>query len=190
MIRRPAASSLQSPSNIWADYREFCDTILRMSVVQSVMRGWPVAIELAETMPGPPEAVWSLITDWENQGDWQLEGRDFVVKSAAREGVGVTAEATVSIGGITTRDEVEVVAWEPDKLLAIEHKGWVSGRGELHLTPLGSDRTHVFWLETLYPPLGIAGAVGLMVFRPLMSRIFKRDLRVLQGLVRAATRPP
>ncbi|CAN5660139.1 hypothetical protein BH20ACT23_BH20ACT23_29640 [soil metagenome] len=162
-----------------------------MGVMRSVMRGWPVAIELAETMPGPPEVVWSLITDWENQGDWQLEARDFVVKSPEREGVGVTAEATVSIGGITTRDEVEVVAWEPHKLLAIEHKGWVSGRGELHLTPLRSptrpDRTHVFWVETLHPPLGSAGAVGLMVFRPLMSRIFKRDLRVLQGLVRAAT---
>ncbi|MGH2774941.1 MAG: SRPBCC family protein [Actinomycetota bacterium] len=157
-----------------------------MSVVQSVKRGWPVAIELAETMPGTPEVVWSLITDWENQGDWQLEASDFVVKSPEREGVGVRAEATVSIGGITTRDEVVVVAWEPNKLLAIEHRGWVSGRGELYLTALGSDRTHVFWVERLYPPLGIAGAIGLVVFRPLMSRIFKRDLRVLQGLVRAA----
>jgi len=158
-----------------------------MSVVRSITRGWPVTIELAETMPGPPEVVWHLITDWENQGDWQLEARDFVVTSVEREGVGVTAEATVSIGGITTRDVAEVVAWEPNKLLGIEHKGWVSGKGELHLTALGSDRTHVFWVETLYPPLGIAGAVGLTVFRPLMSRIFKRDLRVLQGLVRAAT---
>lgn len=158
-----------------------------MNLVQSVKSGWPVAIELAETMPGPPEVVWRLVTDWENQGDWQLEARDFVVTSTEREGVGVTAEATVSIGGITTRDVAEVVAWEPGKLLGIEHKGWVSGRGELRLTALGSNRTHVFWVETLYPPLGIAGAVGLMAFRPLMSRIFKRDLRVLQGLVRAAT---
>ena len=162
-----------------------------MSVLASVTKGWPVTIELAETMPGPPEVVWRLITDWENQGDWQLEARDFVVKSAAREGVGVTAEATVSIGGITTRDEVVVVAWEKNELLAIEHKGWVAGRGELHLTPIGSPtppgRTYVFWVETLYPPLGIAGAVGLTAFKPLLRRTFKRDLRVLQGLVRAAT---
>ena len=158
-----------------------------MSFLQRIRNGWPVAIELAETMPGPPEVVWRLITDWENQGDWQLEARDFVVTSTGREGAGVTAEATVSIGGITTRDVAEVVAWEPNKLLGIEHKGWVSGQGELHLTALGSDRTHVFWVERLAPPLGVAGAVGLMAFRPLMSRIFKRDLRVLQGLVRAAT---
>jgi Polyketide cyclase / dehydrase and lipid transport len=162
-----------------------------MSVVQTVTRGWPVVIELAATMPGPPDVVWRLVTDWETQGDWQLEARDFVVTSTEREGVGVTAEATVSIGGITTRDVAEVVAWEPEKLLGIEHRGWVSGQGELHLTPLRSstrpDRTHVYWVERLFPPLGIAGAVGLTAFKPLMSRTFQRDLRVLQGLVRAST---
>jgi len=159
--------------------------------MQRIKSGWPVSVELVETMPGPPEVVWHLITDWENQGDWQLEARDFVVKSAAREGVGVVAEATVSIGGITTRDAIEVVAWEPNKHLAIEHKGWVSGRGDIRLTPLGSgahpDRTHVYWIETLNPPLAFAGAIGLTAFKPLMTRTFKRDLRVLQGLVRAAT---
>jgi hypothetical protein len=45
----------------------------------------------------------------------------------------------------------------------------------------------VYWAETLYPPLGVAGALGITAFKPLMTRIFKRDLRVLQGLVRAAT---
>jgi hypothetical protein len=165
-----------------------------MSLGQRIKSGWPVATELVETMPGPPEVVWRLITDWENQGDWQLEARDFVVTSAAREGVGVIAEATVSIGGITTRDAVEVVAWTPNEHLAIEHKGWVSGRGDIRLTPLASgahpERTHVLWIETLYPPLGLAGAVGLTAFKPLMTRTFKRDLRVLQGLVRAATQGP
>ncbi|MGH2752124.1 MAG: SRPBCC family protein [Actinomycetota bacterium] len=166
------------------------ESILMMRVTEVLRKGWPVVVELAETMPGPPDTVWRLITDWENQSDWMLEATDFVVTSPHREGPGVTAEATIRIGGITTRDSVEVVAWEPEKLLGIEHGGWVSGRGEIHLTPLGSDRTHVFWIETLYPPLGVAGALGLAAFKPLMARIFKRDLRVLQGLVRAASKTP
>ena len=33
----------------------------------------------------------------------------------------------------------------------------------------------------------ILGAIGLTLFKPLMARIFDRDLRVLQSLVRAAT---
>lgn len=158
-----------------------------MRVPDVVTRGWPVTIELSETLPGPIQVAWELITDWENLGDWQLEARDFTVLSEQREGVGVEAEATVRIAGITTRDKVRITGWEPPKRLAIEHQGWVSGAGEMHLTPLGNARTHLFWREELTPPLGVLGAVGLTGFKPLMSRIFARDLRVLAALVRART---
>ena len=150
-----------------------------------VTKGWPVVVENAMTMPGPPSVVWELITDWENQGDWMLEASDFVVISAEREGIGVEAEATISIGGIKTRDKVRVIGWEPNRRLAIQHFGWVAGTGEIYLTPLGIDRTHLFWREELEPPVGMAGALGMTAFKPLMKRIFKRDLRILAGLVRA-----
>lgn len=155
-----------------------------------VTKGWPVLLEMSETLPGPPDVVWRLITDWEHQDDWMLEASDFVVTSKQREGVGVEAEATIKIGGISTRDKVRVVGWEPNKRLAIEHLGWVSGLGEIFLTPLGADRTHLYWREELYPPLGFAGALGITAFKPIMYRIFKRDLRVLASLTRAATRQP
>ena len=156
-----------------------------MAVARVVSKGWLVSIEVAETMPGPPSVVWDLITDWEHQDDWMLEASDFVVTSNHREGIGVEAEATVKIGGITTRDKVRVVGWEPNRRLAIEHAGWVAGRAEIYLTPLGGDRTHVFWREELEPPVGVVGAIGLSAFKPFMRRIFKRDLRILRGLVRA-----
>ena len=161
-----------------------------MDVGRVVARGWPVIIETAATMPGPPEVVWDLITEWENQGDWMLEASRFRVLSDRREGVGVRAEAVITIGGITTKDEVEVVGWEPPRRLAIEHRGWVSGRGELRLTPVGNDATYVRWREELQPPWGVAGAVGLSAFKPLMARVFRRDLRVLSGLVRARAKRP
>lgn len=159
-----------------------------MRVPRVVTHGWPVVVELGETMPGPIEVVWDLVTDWENLGDWQLEARDFRVTSARREGIGVEAEATVRIAGITTRDVVRVTGWEPPKRLGIAHEGWVSGRGEMHLTPLGEGRTHLFWREELSPPLGAAGALGLTGFKPLLAKTFARDLRVLAGLVRARSR--
>lgn len=147
-----------------------------------------MVVELGAVLPGPPEVVWRLITDWEHQGDWMLEARDFVVLGDQREGKGVRARATVRIGGITTTDEVEVTGWEPGRRLAIAHRGWVSGEGELFLTPLGDGKTHLFWRETLLPPLGVLGRLGLLAFRPLLARTFRRDLRVLAGLVRAAAR--
>jgi hypothetical protein len=157
-----------------------------MGVPEVVRSGWPVVLEMVETLPGPPEVVWRLLTDWEHQSDWQLEASDFVVTSDHREGIGVEAEATITIGGITTRDKVRVAEWDPPRRLAIEHRGWVSGRGELFLTPLGDDRTHIYWREELNPPVGAIGALGMTAFRPLMGRIFRRDLKVLAGLVRAA----
>ena len=151
-----------------------------------VSRGWPVALEMEATIPAPPDAVWELLTDWERQGDWMLEASDFVVTSPHREGIGVEAEATIRIGGIKTRDKIQVVGWEPNHRLAIRHLGWVTGLGEIFLTPSGPGRSHVFWREELYPPWGVAGAIGLTIFKPIMRRIFERDVRELRGL---AARP-
>ena len=137
---------------------------------------------MAATLPAPPEVVWRLVTDWERQGDWMLEASDFVVISSHREGIGVESEATIKIGGIKTRDRIRVVGWEPGHRLAIEHLGWVSGTGEIYLTPSGPGRSHVFWREELHPPLGLLGAIGLSLFKPVMKRIFERDVRVLTEL--------
>lgn len=153
-----------------------------------IRKGWPVLLEMSETVEGPPEVVWALLTDWERQPDWMLEMSDVTVVSDHREGIGVEAEATVSVGGITTRDRVRVVGWEPGRRLAIEHLGWVKGLGEIFLTPLDEKRTHVFWREQLEPPIGMFGALGMTTMKPMMYRIFKKDLRVLAALVGATTR--
>ena len=100
-------------------------------------------------------------------------------------GVGVEAKATVRIAGIKTRDTVRVSMWEPPRILVIDHLGWVKGSGEIQLQPV-SEGTRMRWKETLFPPprLGPIGRFGLAMARPLMRRIFRRDLRVLQSLVR------
>lgn len=139
---------------------------------------------MAATIEAAPEVVWKLVTDWERQGDWMLEARDFVVTSETREGIGVSALATVRIAGISTRDEIRVVEWEPSGRLSIEHLGWVTGRGDFHLTPLPGGRTFMSWTERLKPPLGLLGALGLTALAPVMRRIFKRDLRVLATMAK------
>jgi uncharacterized protein YndB with AHSA1/START domain len=144
-----------------------------------------VVIELLDTMPGPPEIVWELLTDWERQGDWMLEASDVEVVGRQREGVGVEARANVRIAGITTRDRIRVTMWEPPRILVIEHLGWVKGTGELQMAPI-REGTRIRWRESLFPPprLGPFGVVGLRLFAPILRRIFRRDLRVLRELVR------
>lgn len=145
----------------------------------------PVVIEVVDTLPGPPEVVWELLTDWEHQGDWMLEASGFEVIGEQREGVGVEAKATVRIGGLRTRDRIRVSMWEPPRILVIEHLGWIKGAGEVQLVPI-REGTRMRWRETLFAPriLGPVGRLGMRLFAPLMQRIFQRDVKVLRGLVR------
>jgi carbon monoxide dehydrogenase subunit G len=145
-------------------------------------------IEVLETLPGPPEVVWSLITDWEHQDDWMLEASDFEVIGEQREGVGVEADATVRIGGIRTRDRIRVAMWEPPRILVIDHLGWVKGSGEIQLVPIEGG-TRMRWRETLFAPraFGPFGRFGLRLFSPFLRRTFHRDMRVLRSLVRSRT---
>jgi hypothetical protein len=55
----------------------------------------------------------------------------------------------------------------------------------MSLTPQGDSQTLLLWRETLWPPLGGLGAVGLTLMKPVMHRIFQRDVRVLIALARA-----
>jgi carbon monoxide dehydrogenase subunit G len=146
-------------------------------------------IEVSDTMPGSPDVVWALITDWEHQDDWMLEASGFELIGEQREGVGVEAKATVRIAGIKTRDKVRVSMWEPPRILVIDHLGWVKGSGEIQLQPV-AEGTRMRWKETLFPPrrLGPVGRVGLRAAAPLMRRVFRRDLRVLRSLVAVRTR--
>ena len=130
--------------------------------------------------------VWPYLVDWERLDRWMLEARDFRVLSDQREGVGVEAETSVRIAGITTRDTVRVTRWNPPWVLELEHRGWVTGTGYMELAPEDRETT-LFWRESLVPPWGWPGAIGLRVMAPFMRRIFRRDLRVLRDLVERET---
>ena len=130
----------------------------------------------------PADVVWPYLVDWERLDRWMREARDFTVVSDRREGIGVEAEATVAIAGITTRDRIRVTGWDPPTVLEIAHLGWVKGQGYIELSPT-DEGTRVFWRESLQPPWGILGGIGMRAMAPTMRRIFQRDLDLLRDLV-------
>jgi carbon monoxide dehydrogenase subunit G len=142
----------------------------------------PVVINVSGTIDAPREAVWPYLVDWENLGRWMAEARDFKVTSEQREGVGVTAQATITIAGIKTRDPIRVSRWEPPELLEIQHLGWVSGSGLMRCLQRRSG-TLIEWTEILDPPWGFIGGLGMRLVKPVMRWIFHRDLRLLTQIV-------
>jgi uncharacterized protein YndB with AHSA1/START domain len=137
-------------------------------------------------IPRKADIVWPYLVDWERLNRWMLEARAFRVTGTLREGVGVEAEATIRIAGITTRDPIRVTRWEPPQVLEMDHLGWVKGTGSMELSSEDRGST-LFWREILIPPWGWLGAIGMRVVAPLMRRTFLRDLRVLRDLVVAET---
>jgi hypothetical protein len=136
----------------------------------------------------PAETVWPYLVDWEGLDRWMKEARGFRVTSEIRKGVGVEAEATVGIAGITTHDRIRVTRWQPPWILEIAHLGWVKGTGYMELSPVEAGCA-VFWREQLVPPWGPVGRLGMRVLRPLMRRIFQRDLEELRKLVESGPWP-
>jgi uncharacterized protein YndB with AHSA1/START domain len=134
----------------------------------------------------PPDAVWPHLVDWERLDRWMIEARDFRVIGGQRDGVGVVAEATVRIAGITSRDRIRVTRWEPPRVLEIAHLGWVRGTGYIESSPMDAG-TRLLWREELHPPWGWLGRIGMGLFAPLMRRAFRRDLRLLKDLVESET---
>jgi len=130
----------------------------------------------------PPETVWRYLVDWERLDRWMHEGTDFRVVGDRREGVGVVAEATITIAGVSTRDRIRVSRWEPPAVLEVEHLGWVKGSGYMELGPT-EHGSHLFWRESLKPPLGVLGRLGMRMLSGTIRRTFRRDLELLRALV-------
>ncbi len=145
----------------------------------------PVHLTTSIDIRRPADAVWPWLVDWEELPRWMREMRSVRLLGDRREGVGVRAMATIHLAGITTTDPIVVTRWEPPAVLEIEHLGWVKGLGYMELSPT-EDGTRLFWRESLIPPWGVLGWLGMRLYRPLLARTFARDLEHLHRLAEEA----
>jgi polyketide cyclase/dehydrase/lipid transport protein len=141
-----------------------------------------IEIEVSLGIKAAPEAIWPHLVNWEHLDRWMKEATNIRVLSPQREGVGVVCEANIRIGFIRTVDRIRVSRWAPPHVLGLEHLGWVKGDGLME-SSLENGKTRLRWTETFTPPLGWIGALGMRVWKPLMRRVFARDLRLLQIIV-------
>jgi carbon monoxide dehydrogenase subunit G len=110
-----------------------------------------VIIEVHREVAAPAERAWSLLVDWERQGEW-MPATTVHRLAGPRHGVGVRLEAVTGFGPARVADPMRVVVWNPPRRCVMRHEGrWLRGTGTFVVAPLGQDQCRVTWREDLDP---------------------------------------
>lgn len=129
----------------------------------------------------PAQAVWDLLTDWEQHDRWML-----LTSASGGRAEGATIEAFTGLGRLGIRDTMTIVVWEPPRRCVVRHTGRVvRGSGAFEVRELGPDSSRVVWSEWLDLPLGLLGRLGWLLVRPLTRLGVDRSLNRLARLVEA-----
>jgi carbon monoxide dehydrogenase subunit G len=129
----------------------------------------------------PAQAVWDLLTDWEQHDRWMM-----LTRASGGRAEGASIQAFTGIGRLGINDAMTVVVWEPPRRCVVRHTGRVvRGSGAFEVAELGPGRSRIVWSEWLDLPLGLVGRVGWLVVRPLARLGVARSLRRLARLVEA-----
>ena len=128
-------------------------------------------IVLSVDVAAAPDVVFAAATDWPGHPKWMLltgvtptrgdgESVDSLLRAVTGPRIGSTRFGLV--------DTMRIVEWAPPMRCAVRHTGSVvRGDAQFAVTPR-SDGTSVFtWSERLDLPLGMLGAVGWAILRPV-----------------------
>lgn len=129
----------------------------------------------------PPSRVWKLLADWEGSSAWMVDATTVEVVGDRREGVGTRVKAVTTIAGVPLTDEMEVVAWEPNRLIGVmHHRRPIRGLAWFELREAADGTTLFEWAEELDPPLGPLGELGGMILRRPIERVLRKSAAKLK----------
>ena len=142
-------------------------------------------VEGSILLPVGLRAAWDALLRWEEQARWMRDSDSVTVLTTRREGVGTRIAVRTRVLNVPLfTEELEVVLWEPPRLLVMAHRSLVRGVGTWALEPEGA-ATRFTWTEELSLPVPLVGELALGVYRPFMRRLMRgalADLRVLLAL--------
>jgi uncharacterized protein YndB with AHSA1/START domain len=142
-----------------------------------------VRIKVGITIDAPPRAVWDVVEPVERHVDWMHDAVSITFTGSRRRGVGTTFDCLTRVGPFRTVDSMTITEWIPGAVMGIEHTGAVSGRGRFVLRARGRGRTRFTWTERLRFPWWMGGPLGALAAKPVLRRIWHRNLGALKQLV-------
>jgi hypothetical protein len=136
-----------------------------------------VRVSVDGVLPAGIDAAWAHLVRWERQAVWMADADEVRVLGRQREGVGVRIAVRTRVLGVPAFTEVlEVVRWEPPRMLLIAHLRFVHGVGEWRLDPIDDERTRFVWTEDVRLPVPVLGDLALRGYAVVMRRLMRRAI--------------
>ena len=128
-----------------------------------------MSIRVAITIDAAPETVWNVVEPIEHHVDWMADAESIRFTGTRTRGIGTAFDCVTKVGPIRLTDRMSVTEWEPGRVMGIEHRGVVTGRGRFTLEPEDGGRTRFTWNERLTFPWWMGGPLGAVVASPVLA---------------------
>ncbi len=142
-------------------------------------------LHLCTTIGASVESVWRTVEDIETHTKWMTDAEQITFHGEQRAGVGTEFDCLTRVGPLSTVDTMRVTEWEPGSVMGIEHRGLVLGTGRFTLRTVGAALTEFCWTEDLRFPFRLGGPLGARAARPILERVWRKNLERLRALAEA-----
>ncbi len=136
-------------------------------------------IEVSVLISAPPARVWAELADFGSHPQWMDDAATIRFLTDRTTGIGTRIEVATRVGPLKATDVMEVVRWDLEQTIVVEHVGAVKGYGRFDIGSR-ADGTEMRWVEDLRFPWWMGGPVGLAVARPIFRRIWRGSLMRLK----------
>jgi hypothetical protein len=146
-----------------------------------------VNVHVCVTIDVTPAQLWDRLERIEDHVEWMADAKSITFVGRTRRGVGTEFDCLTAIGPLRTTDRMVVTEWQPRRVMGIEHRGVVTGRGRFTLTSRRGGRTRFCWDERLQFPWWTGGPFGAFAAKPLLRHVWKKNVGRLKQLAEAGT---
>ena len=137
-------------------------------------------IRVRTVLDAPPEVVWADLAHLAGHVDWMQDAVAIRFLGDRTSGVGTRFECDTKVGPLRMTDLMEITRWDPGRAMGVSHRGLVRGSGTFTLRPVRGGRTRFTWTERLRFPLLLGGRVTAVAAKPVLRRVWKRNLHNLR----------
>lgn len=146
-------------------------------------------ITVTTEIDATPQRVWQVVEPIERHVDWMADAVAIRFEGDQTRGAGTRFLCDTKIGPFKLVDRMEITEWVPEQAMGVRHSGLVTGSGTFTLEPIDlGRRTRFTWTEELTFPWWMGGPIGAAAGKPVLTLVWRSNLRRLKALVEAPPR--